>query len=483
MLIRYGCISFLIGVGVASYLVRSFALFSVFACAVALASCIAFTVITRIRWGWCVVALLCGFSWMLWYDRAHSWPPAPLEKITIRGAIQFVEPLYNKQRIVVSAEEPRSVRDARLFVYTERYPLQQVGAHIQFDCILEKPVVFDAFAYDIYAARNSIAYVCRYPVVTQLPHAPGVTSWFFAFKEWYSQSFRISFHEPENGLAQAMVLARAGELSQTLRTEFSRAGIVHVISISGLHMALLTMLLELILQAVGFGRTTRFGMLAVFSFLYLMILGFPPPAVRSVFMVLLLLFARIVGRPSQGMHILLLVATLMVVQNPYLLGFDIGFQLSFAALGGIMATNDWWEKMLWFIPERFVFRSVTAMTCAAQLFTWPLSAYYFGMFSLVAPVANIAVAALLGPVLVGALLTPLALFVPFAAPFVVWPTFFMLKALIIAAHYASEVPFAVIPLPSYSFPFTIASFSVIGILYRLFIQKKRTSLKNIAMPL
>ncbi|MBI4091080.1 MAG: ComEC/Rec2 family competence protein [Candidatus Komeilibacteria bacterium] len=415
---------------------------------------------------------------MLWYDRLSAWPPAPVEKITISGTVQFVEPLYNKQRIILRADEPRPVRNARLFIYTERYPLRPVGSLLQFECVLEKPVAFDAFAYDIYAARNSIAYVCRYPAVTQLPWKHGIRSYLFALKEWYSRSFRISFHEPENGLAQAMVLARAGELSQPLRTEFSRAGIVHVISISGLHMALLTMLLEVVLQAFGLGRRVRFSMLALFSFFYLMILGFPPPAVRSAIMVLLLLFARIIGRPSEGTHILLLVATLMVVQNPYLLGFDIGFQLSFAALAGIMLTNEWWERVLRFVPERFAFRSVTAMTCAAQLFTWPLSAYYFGMFSLVAPFANIAVAALLGPVLVGALVAPFALAVPFAAPFVVWPTFFMLRGLVVAAHYASRVPMAVLPLPSHSLSLTIVSYALMGIVYLHYARKRKIHIRS-----
>lgn len=478
VLMRYGCISFLIGVGCAStvldasWIPRPSELFFLF---LAISG---FFLVIRARWAGFIAVAIFGFLWMDGYHELRKPIPPPAEPISVTGVVRFADPMFNKQRLVVELPSEHLGRTALAYVYIERYPLRKVGTRVAFTCLFEVPKPFDTFAFDIYAARNGIDYVCRYPYLKEVDFEQGIRSVLFTVKEWYSQHFSWAFHQPENGLAQAMVLARVGELSQTLRIEFSRAGIVHVISISGLHMALLTMLLELMLQAVGFGRTFRFGILAIFSFFYLVILGFPPPAVRSVIMVLLLLFARIVGRPSQGMHLLLMAATIMVMQNPYALGFDIGFQLSFAALGGIMATNEWWERVLRFMPERFAFRSVTAMTCSAQLFTWPLTAYYFGMFSLVAPVANIAVAALLGPVLVGALLIPFAMSVPFAAPFIVWPTFFMLKALIIVAHYASAVPFAVIPLPAYSLPFTIVSFSVVGILYRLFIRKEKMSLHN-----
>jgi competence protein ComEC len=103
----------------------------------------------------------------------------------------------------------------------------------------------------------------------------------------------------------------------------------------------------------------------------------------------LFLLGQYLGRMSVSFRSIVIAAALMLACNPLLLKLDVGFQLSFLAIIGIIYLAPVFQNWLRRVPKYFQLRNILAMTLSAQVFTLPVLIYNFGYFSLVAPVTNI----------------------------------------------------------------------------------------------
>ena len=425
-----------------------------------------------------------AFVFGFWYVGARYAPyqevVAPIDQVSVRGRVDFVDLYVDKQRLSVTAMEPVEIAGLRLFVYTRRYPRVYEGAQVAFRCSLGTAEPLENFAFDKYAARRGIHFQCLYPFIEVVEPSSGFRAALSRIKEFYSDQYTTLFHEPESALAKAMMLARYQEMPDALRTVYSRAGISHVISISGLHISIIALIFDTLLIAVGGSRRLRAIFLITGLSVYLIILGFPAPALRSVIMALLIVLSRIIGRPYNVLHGLLLTATVMVLANPMILLFDIGFQLSFLALAGIAFTGEVLPDLLTWIPEAFQLRSLVSVTLGAQLLTWPLIMYYFGIFSVVAPISNILIVALLVPVLVAGIAVPLLAPLPALQLFLAWPFYFMLRGMTMIAQWSAALPWAAFTLDHFSVWNLALSYFLTGMLF--FWIRKRSKLTPSESP-
>ncbi|HQK64041.1 MAG TPA: ComEC/Rec2 family competence protein, partial [Candidatus Staskawiczbacteria bacterium] len=118
--------------------------------------------------------------------------------------------------------------------------------------------------------------------------------------------------------------------------------------------------------------------------------------VRAGIMGFLYLMAQKLGRQSLGVRVVAMAAAVMLAQNPLLLAFDVGFQLSFLAVLGLIFLEPAFSAILSvFTKNKFKeFVKIMSATFAAQVFTLPILLYNFGNISLVSPITNL----LVGPV-------------------------------------------------------------------------------------
>ncbi|KPJ56129.1 hypothetical protein AMJ49_05675, partial [Parcubacteria bacterium DG_74_2] len=116
-------------------------------------------------------------------------------------------------------------------------------------------------------------------------------------------------------------------------------------------------------------------------------------AVRAGIMGGLFLFAQKIGRLNSSSRTITFAATFMLVQNPLLLKSDIGFQLSFLAVFGIIylmpVFQSWFTRLNFIHQDLEGLRDIISMTIAAQIFTLPLLIYNFGYLSSVSLIANV----------------------------------------------------------------------------------------------
>src|SRR5690606_5340200 len=165
----------------------------------------------------------------------------------------------------------------------------------------------------------------------------------------------------------------------------------HIVAISGMHITILFAIVLAVLIGVGLGRPIASYVALVLIASYIVMIGAPASALRAGLMATTLIAAERVGRPNSSWRALLLVAALMVAANPLIIRHDVGFQLSFVAVGGILAGLPYRDRLLPFVPESLGLRSLLAMTLSAQLATLPLVLLHFGSVPLLGAAANILV--------------------------------------------------------------------------------------------
>jgi len=203
-------------------------------------------------------------------------------------------------------------------------------------------------------------------------------------------------------IVRALLVADMRTVSPELRDRFAASGLVHILSISGLHVAIVAGAVLLLFEALRLRRDrARWAAFAVTA-LYVAAIGAPPPALRSAAMLGVTTLSRSMERPTSPWAALALGAAVPLADARVAL--DLGWQLSVAGFAALTAAQAWARRT---IPHdwRGWRRSVVidlAVSVLASLATAPLVAWTFGRLSLVAPLTNIAagpVVALLQPAL------------------------------------------------------------------------------------
>ena len=390
-------------------------------------------------------ALVIGIGWQA--ARAEVPLVSPLTETRFRGTV-LERTTYGKRDLVTLHLSDPGALAGRTIVFF-------VSSDAGFS--FEESVTVNCDPYAQSEAVQSTGVVggiplfhCLKPSIIAREPGRGVRAYLFSVRTSVSRLYHRFLPEPEAAFIAAMVLNERSALPAPVRTDFSRSGLIHIISISGLHMALVIGVLEALLAGFGIARGFRLGIIAIFIAVYLLLLGFPAPAVRSACMSLLFFSARYAGRPYDGIHVLVLTAVLMVAGTPSILLRDVSFQFSCMALLGMATTMDLWREALRFLPDMRGIRESVVTTLAAQVFTWPLGLYYFHSFSLVAPAANAIAIPAVAPVLILAFLLPVAHIVLFSG-FVAAPLYLGVHYLILAARAGSRLPFAALQLGSFPF--------------------------------
>jgi competence protein ComEC len=210
-------------------------------------------------------------------------------------------------------------------------------------------------------------------------------------------------------LVRALVIADMSAIDATQRDRYADAGLVHMLSVSGLHVGIIALALEMLGAALRLPRApTRVASLALLV-AYVAAIGAPPPAVRAAVMLGVLLVSRLRQRPTSRWAILALGGAVPLVAPATVL--DLGWQLSVAGTAALVAGGVLVRRA---VPRswRGLRRTVTAgmiISLVATVTTAPLVAWAIGRVALVGPVTNLLadpIMGLLQPVLFVALCIP-----------------------------------------------------------------------------
>ncbi len=190
-------------------------------------------------------------------------------------------------------------------------------------------------------------------------------------------------------LARALLIADQHEIPIEMRDRYASAGLIHMLSISGLHVAVIAAAMELLFQVARLSR--RASLLGAFftTAAYVAVIGAPPPALRSAAMLGVAMVSRIAQRPTSPWAALAVGAFIPLVEPR--VAIDVGYQLSVLGMAALVAAGALWKRHL---ASRFegwkgtiAKELITSLVACA--ITAPLVAWVFGRISLIAPISNL----------------------------------------------------------------------------------------------
>ena len=325
------------------------------------------------------------------------------QKITLIGQV-IKEPDIREKNIKLTIR-PEKI-EGKVLVTTSRYPEYQYGDKLKITGNLKTPLEFEDFNYKDYLAKDGIYSVIYWPEIEILDRenyrslASIIYAKILSFKNELRGSIYQNLSPPQSSILGAVILGDKSRISEEWKERLNYTGVRHLTAISGMHVAILTSVLMTLLIGLGLWRQQAFYFAIILITLFIVMTGLQPSAIRAGIMGGLFLFAQYLGRINISSRAIIFAGAAMLAQNPLLLRLDVGFQLSFLAMMGIIYLLPIFRSWLRKIPNFFQFRNILAMTLSAQIFTLPILIYNFGYISRVAPITNILIVPLLPYIMV-----------------------------------------------------------------------------------
>lgn len=332
-----------------------------------------------------------------YYNNESGLEWKDMRSILFRGRInQEIDKRIDHNKIIINSEEIFIDEEWKyvkglVLAKAALYPEYEHGDELEIDCKLIKPSPIEGFAYDDYLSRYDIYSLCYSPRIKLISRIDGfnLKNYILKFKDQVHYTIQRNILEPESSVLSAMLLARRRDIPSTIVEDFSRTGVSHLLAISGMHIAIISLLIVRLLSVFSLPKKISYSGTLLFLFLYIFMIGFPASAVRAGIMGAIVLIAEYFGRINKCYFALLLVAIITLLINPKLIVYDIGWQLSFLAVLSLIFFSEDMEKLFCRMPKLFGIKAILQTTLAAQILTLPWLIYKFGQISLVFPIANI----------------------------------------------------------------------------------------------
>jgi len=312
----------------------------------------------------------------------------------------------------------------------------------------------DDFDYGRYLATKRISALVYATYVRPM----GGKGWIGEVHRRTDVALGYGLHPDEAAVVRGMVLGDRSLIPEDLDTAFQRSGITHVLAISGQHVAVLAAMIYFVLRALAVPVMVRSPVTLALIWLYIVVAGAPPSALRAGVVATFVLAAPIFNRQLAPLHFMTTMLVAVLAYNPLLI-YSTGFQLSVAAVFGILLLRKPMQALLKstlfkpFNKPPETVSNLLAISLSAQVATAPIIAATFDNVSVIGVLTNLIAVPISGPILTLGLLGAIAGNV---APFLAYPinacNGFLVTILEFTARGASAMPFATVATPGISLP-------------------------------
>ena len=281
------------------------------------------------------------------------------------------------------------------------------------------------FSYRDYLERQGIHWVfniSKNNEVKILGHNPGNQIYYrlLSLRDRLQRILGKYLPNEEAAIMETMLLGTRNRIPQVIQNLFIQTGTVHILAISGLHVTLMALLIFILLKIFPIGRRMQYLLTVGLLLGYTVLVGARPSVVRACLMSSVFLLSYLFERESDSLNSLSLSALLILLFNPFTL-FDVGFQLSFVCVFGIIVIYPiLWQQMEEHICFQNRWLQDQMQTLILSLAVWlavvGFIVYAFGLIAPVTILANlIAVPLSSGVLILGTGLLLAGLFCPFLA--------------------------------------------------------------------
>ncbi len=297
------------------------------------------------------------------------------------------------------------VSDSTVLVTTGKYPEYKYLDEIKITGKLEAPMETEDFSYKNYLLKDRIYSVMYFPKIELLSEKHQYTFFSYLYdktlflKQSIRHSIQNNFLPPQSSVLEGIILGDKGAVGQDIKDKLRITGLSHIIAVSGMHVVILSSIIMSFLLFLGLWRRQAFYVAVIFICTYVVLVGLPSSGIRAGIMGVIYLSGQALGRQTTGSRVIVLAASLMLLFNPLLLFYDVGFQLSFLAVFALIYFEPILRNFIKFLISEFLkikiekkYESalmILTATISAQIFTLPIIIYNFGNISFVSPITNI----------------------------------------------------------------------------------------------
>lgn len=366
----------------------------------------------------------------------HFHPP--LQEKVMEGNVDWImrvaeEPTQKETSVKVVAEVIQTIDKhnvkAKILLYLqpseEAYALQYGDMMFVHTCLsrIESPHNPETFDNKLYMRRRGIYYSgfvrdCAWQCFGYAPSNQLKCIAQKARNHLTDIYITVGMTGDELDILKAILLGDDDTLDPELKASYSSAGVSHILCVSGMHVGVIFMIINFLLKPLDLFRSSKIFksfLVMLVIWLYAHITGLAPSVTRSATMFSFVALGQLLRRNTNVFHSLFASMFILLVINPLLL-FEVGFQLSYLAVAGIVLFQPKLAA-LYHCRTRLgnYFWELLTVSVAAQLGTSPISIYYFAQFPNYFMISNLSVIALSFVVIItGVALLPVSL-LPFAA--------------------------------------------------------------------
>ncbi len=251
----------------------------------------------------------------------------------------------------------------------------------------------------------------------------------------------------ELALLAALTIGVRDQIDNEINKAFSASGAMHILSVSGLHVGIVYLVFARLLTLFGKNRYVRIFSVVlqiIFLWFYAFLTGLSPAVNRAAAMFSFLALGKSLNRSASSLNIVAGSALILLLFNPLLI-FDMGFELSYLAVISIILFQP-------FISGLFEFKNylaahiweLTALSCAAQIGTFPLSIIYFHQFPNYFMLTNLLVIPLAAAILYLSIAMIFLSWVPYLSIVLAWVLKISLKGMIFSVMTVEHLPYSVL---------------------------------------
>ena len=337
--------------------------------------------------GWLSLALIAGSLYLFYFNQLQAQRfTVPLQtQIEITAMALRVSRGDQSQSVDVSLEPPYQ---GKVRLYLREYPTVRYGDELKVVGSLQ-PIPGDRAGYFL---KENIRATLSFPKSFEITaHDKGSTikTRLYAIRDWVEASFRKNLAPEPATLMTGLILGKSGGFSKEFTEKLKLSGTTHLVALSGQNITIIINALAVLLGSFFSRRFTVYlSILAIIGFVVMT--GAEASVVRAAIMATIVVIAERASRIHSARSAIAVAAFVMVCVNPSVLAFDVGFQLSFLALIGIVYLDPILRRIFRVSesPGLLCWRKNMWMSISAQLAVLPILLLNFGFVSPVGVISS-----------------------------------------------------------------------------------------------
>lgn len=279
-----------------------------------------------------------------------------------------------------------SAKNIRLSIKIDDKSEINPGDKLTFTTVLENTKIFNLGSFNSYYIRNNIGYTATIST-SNVQVVDNNLKFDEAFRLKVKEMLSENMSEDNAGICYAVLFGDKSGIDKEIKEYYQNSGIIHVLTVSGLHVGFLIALIYFVLRKLKLGRISTTIITSIVLLLFNILCGFAPSVMRASLMAIVMMLAKLSGREYDPLNALGLAGFIIILIKP-LYAFDIGFLMSFACVATIFMLNQPLLKVFKKVmPDKIA--GYLALTFSAQIGILPFTAMFLSSFNLLSFFANL----------------------------------------------------------------------------------------------